>query len=96
MELGGRVETQYTSKDEICVELEKWKKYGAYTEADDVGQETLSGRWVCTRKTVNGETFPKARFVVKGFQEESSIPADSTTASKESNRLILSIMASKN
>ena len=100
------------SKDEICVsvafsvpdefrdaklqELEKWKKYGAYTEVDDVGQETLSGRWVCTRKTVNGETFPKARFVVKGFQEESSIPADSPTGSKESNRLILSIVASKN
>lgn len=45
---------------------------------------------------MNGETLPKARYVVKGFQEESSIPADSPTGSKESNRLMLAIVASKN
>ena len=57
----------------------------------DQGQERINGRWVCTKKTVNGKEVPKARYVIKGFQEHSEIRPDSPTGSKESLRLLLSI-----
>ena len=60
----------------------------------DQGQERINGRWVCTKKTANGKEVPKARYVIKGFQEHSEIRADSPTGSKESLRLLLSIISS--
>ena len=76
-------------------ELSKWREYEAYHEVADIGQPRLSGRWVCTRKTVNGQIIRKARYVIKGFQEDASIPSDSPTGSKESLRIMLSTVASK-
>ena len=75
-------------------ELEKWKNFNVYIEVPDQGQERINGRWVCTKKTVNGKEVPKARYVIKGFQEHSEIQADSPTGSKESLRLLLSIISS--
>ena len=72
-------------------ELEKWKNFNVYIEVSDQGQERINGRWVCTKKTVNGKEVPKARYVIKGFQEHSEIRPDSPTGSKESLRLLLSI-----
>ena len=58
-------------------ELEKWKNFNFYTEVPDQGQERINGRWVCTRKTVDGKEIPKAHYVIKDFQEHSEIQADS-------------------
>ena len=76
-------------------ELEKWKQFNVYTEVSDTGQKRISGRWVCTHKLVNDVLTPKARFVVRGFQEQSSIQSDSPTGSKESMRILLCVTASK-
>jgi len=76
-------------------ELSKWREYEAYHEVADIGQPRLTGRWVCTRKSVNGQVIRKARYVIKGFQEDASIPSDSPTDSKESLRIMLSTVASK-
>ena len=46
------------------------------------------------KTTVNGKEIPKARYVIKGFQEHSEIQADSPTGSKEALRLLLSIISS--
>ena len=75
-------------------ELEKWKNFNVYTEVPDQGQERINGRWVCTKKTADGKEIPKARSVVKDFQEHSEIQADSPTGSKEALRLLLSIISS--
>ena len=75
-------------------ELEKWKHFNVYTEVPDQGQERINGRWLCTRKTVDGKEIPKARYVIKGFQEHSEIQSDSPTVRKEALRLLLSIISS--
>ena len=60
----------------------------------DQGQERINGRWVCIRKTVDEKEIPKGRYVIKGFQEHSEIQVNSPTGSKESLRLLLSIISS--
>ena len=75
-------------------EFLKWKHFNVYREVPDQGQERINGRWVCTKKTVNGKEIPKARYVIKDFQEHSEVQADSPTGSKESVRLLLPIISS--
>ena len=77
-------------------ELESWKREEVYEIVDDVGQETISVRWVITPKIVDGVTTTKARLVARGFQENvENIRTDSPTCMKESLRLLLSIASSK-
>ena len=73
-------------------ELEKLKEYGVYQELEDVGYNTLSTRWVMTMK--EGE--PRARLVVRGFEEEEMIQKDSPTVSKSAMRLLFVIATSYN
>ena len=74
-------------------ELKKWEQFEAYDEVKDVGQKYLTGRWVCTEKVTDEGRIPKARFVVRGFQEKTNIQADSPTRSKECMRIVLMIVA---
>ena len=76
-------------------ELQKWKNYEVYEEIPNEGQRIISCRWVCTEKpTVNG-TVIKARLIARGFEEESYVlHKDSPTCSKESLRLIFTIISS--
>ena len=78
----------YSAKEE---ELNKWKEFGAYEPVKNDGQDLLSGRWITTNKAVGSVIVKKARYVIKGFLEESSFQSDSPTGSKESFQLILLI-----
>ena len=60
-------------------ELDKWKQYRVYNEIEDVGQKCLTGRWVCTCKRDNNTTHLKVRYIIKGFQEKSSMQPNSPT-----------------
>ena len=73
-------------------EMKNFEDYGAYEEVEYDGQHTLGSRYVLTRKD-DGSI--KARFVVKGFQEKYKSQADSPTASRESLKLYLSIVANE-
>ena len=78
-------------------ELENWKLEEVYQEVDDVGQETISVRWVITPKLVNGIWTTKARLVARGFQESSdSLRKDSPTCMRETFRLVLAIATCMN
>lgn len=75
-------------------ELESWKKNNVYEVVQNEGP-TISTRWVCTMKeTING-LIPKARLVIRGFEEDciKSLKTDSPTCSKEGLRIILSLAA---
>ena len=74
-------------------ELKKWEHFQVYDAVKDVGQEYLTGRWVCTEKITDEGRIPKARSVVRGFQEKTNIQADSPTGSKECTRIVLMIVA---
>ena len=76
-------------------ELDKWEQYNVYNEIEDVGQKCLTGRWVCTRKIDNNITHLKARCIIKGFQEKSSMQFNSPTRSKDCLQIILAIVSRK-
>ena len=76
-------------------ELDKWKQYNVYNEIEDVGLKCVTGRWVCTRKIDNNITHLKARYIIKGFQEKSSLQSNFPTRSKKCLQIILAIVSRK-
>ena len=78
-------------------ELNSWKINDVYEEVEEHGQQYVTCRWVVTSKVVKGTAVTKARLVARGFEdyEIGNRQTDSPTCSKESIRLVLSIIASK-
>ena len=77
------------------VELDKWKEYDVYDEVEDLGQETVSTRWVISEKSDKHSNSIKARLVARGFEEvNSEIRTDSPTVCKENLRLVSTIAVS--
>ena len=74
-------------------ELDNWKLNNVYIEVGKSNQPLLNCRWVCSMKNVNDKQVPKARLVVKGFEEQNSdIPKYSPTCSKEGLRFVLALI----
>ena len=83
-------------KKEKAEELKKWKDFDAYEDVQHGDQNFITGRWICTEKTVDGVLVKKARYAVRGFQEKCDIQSDSPTGSKECMRLLLAVVACEN
>ena len=73
-------------------EMDNFDEYQAFEEVPYNGQQVLGSRYVITKKD-DGSVKP--RFVIKGFQEEDKAQADSPTASRETLKLFLSIVANE-
>ena len=54
-------------------EIKNWKVNNVYDEVADEGQSVLSTRWVMTMK----QGKPKARLVVRGFEDEEVVQKSS-------------------
>ena len=68
-------------------ELENWKATEAVDTVDDTGQKLISTRWVVTEKEIApGQFKPKAKLVVRGFEETNEVQVDAPTASKAALR----------
>ena len=76
-------------------ELENFKKNNVFEEVVDNGEKCISVRWVFTDKYIDGKHSVKARLVARGFEETELMQTDSPTCSKESIRLMTSILVSK-
>ena len=77
-------------------EIQKWRDLGAFVEVDDVGQNSISSRFVCTERLKAGKMNLKARLVARGFEENvNELRTDSPTCQKESLRCFLAILSSK-
>ena len=77
-------------------ELENWKDNKVFEEVKNSGQNTISLRWVITEKLDgNDDPILKARLVARGFEENmlEEQRRDSPTCTKDSLRLVLSIVA---
>ena len=61
--------------------IESFKAHNVYNVVDDVGQPTISCRWIFTEKERNGEKILKARLVARGFEEVLMERTDSPTCS---------------
>ena len=60
-----------------------------------IGQSTILTRWVVTKKYINREKRTKARVVAREFGEQNNeVLKDSPMCTKESTRLVLSIIYS--
>ena len=69
------------------MKIQKWKDYHVFEEVPDIGQSTISVRWVCTEKNIDNQIITKARLVARGFEEQNKFRKDSPTCSKENMRL---------
>ena len=72
-------------------EIKKFQEFGVYEEVKDIGQSTVSSRWVMTK---TGDKV-KARLVARGF-EETYPRSDAPTIKKTSLRMFFTIATSKN
>ena len=82
-------------KEAMELEIENWKKNQVFEEVVDVGQETISVKWVMKDKHKDGKVIHKARLVARGFEEFDRKRSDSPTCMKENVRIMLAISASK-
>ena len=73
-------------------ELKNFEKFDVYREVEYEGQKVLGTRFVLTKRDDNSI---KARFVIKGFQEE-KLQSDSPTMSRETLKIFCSIAANEN
>ena len=75
-------------------ELGNWIDLEAVDWVEDKGQKLISTRWVITENEYpDGEAKPKARLVIRGFEENEDIQADASTASKTALRIVLALAA---
>ena len=66
-----------------------------YEEVSYAGQPLISTGWVCTEKMKGGKLVCKARLVARGFEEDSSsLKIESPTCSKDSFRIMLTVVCS--
>ena len=67
----------------------------SFKEIEDVGQETIGSRLVITveEKHDGQKKHTKPRLVAHGFQESLKPQSDSLTASKESFKLLMAVIA---
>ena len=77
------------------IECENIRMFDTYDTVRDVGQKTISTRWVIHEKTVGGKLTYKARLVARGFEETTSIQSDAPTVEKSTIRIFLSIAISQ-
>ena len=73
-------------------ELSEWRNREVYSEVENIGQELITLRWVCTPKIIDGKPSVKARLCARGFQEQCDIRSDSPTCSREGIRVALSLI----
>ena len=73
-------------------ELKKFVEYNVYKEVKNMGQSTVSCRWVITKKGDKGPV--KARLVARGFEEILNEQVDAPTVSISSMWILFSIVAS--
>ena len=77
-------------------ELQSWKENGVYEVVEDVGQRTISTRWIVTEKMKEGNKICKARLVARGFEEEmAEWEKDAPTCSAETLKFCLAVMKLK-
>ena len=78
-------------------EISNQKDHKVFEEVADEGQNTVSVRWVITKKNKDDEPVYKARLVVRGFEEteKDEIRKDSPMCFKKNFRLILSSVITK-
>ena len=73
-----------------------WIENKVFEEVEDVGQKSISVRWVLTEKPKNDEMVVKARLVARGFEENTEdIRTDSPTCSKEAIRMLIALASTK-
>ena len=74
-------------------ELQKFKDNNVYSEVPDEGQETITVKWVITEKE-GGNV--KSRLVARGVEEQTDhIRKDSPTCSRDTLRILFSLVAGK-
>ena len=85
----------YVEYAEDKMELQSRVDKKGYSVKAYSGQNTITTKWICTKKETKDSIIIKARLVIRGFQDENSesVRSDLPTCSKESQWIILIIIA---
>ena len=76
-------------------EIDNWLIHDVFEEVENVGQPTISVRWVITERILNGEFDIKARLVARGFEEDTShLNKEAPTCGTDIVRLTTTIASS--
>ena len=91
-----KIDEFHEAKMEELQRLHEFKAYSVLSHDDlKPTDKILTGRWVTTRKKTDKGWINRARFVIRGFEENLCIQSDSPTVSKECLHLIFTIASSK-
>ena len=79
-------------------ELEKFVLFDAYDIVENVGQETIDGRWVVNKKEAHDglKAAYKARWCLRGFKEDIKPRSDSPTVDRLSTKMFYAVSGNKN
>ena len=76
-------------------ELQNMIDHDVFEEVENIGQKTISSKWVLTEKFKGGKKLIKARLVARGFEEDSTkLRTDSPTCNKRSFRMLMTMAVS--
>ena len=75
-------------------ELQKWQQMNVFSEVENIGQKTISTRWVCNERLKGGKLQAKARLCARGCEDVEDVPTDSPTCERDNVRLLLSVSTS--
>lgn len=73
-------------------ELSNWERNEVFIPVKNVGQKTITTRWIVTEKENSGERSCKARLVARGFEDEEIMETDAPTCGSESLKVCLTVI----
>ncbi len=78
-------------------EIENWKKFNAFEIVEDIGQPTITTRWVINEKESHDglKVRHKARLCLRGFMEQEKPRSDSPTISPDMTKTVVAIGANE-
>ena len=78
-------------------EIESWVSNGVFERVKNVGQKTVSTRWIITEKMKNGNKICKARLVARGFEEKGGdLTTEAPTCAAETLKICVAKIVERN
>ena len=75
-------------------ELQSWRPEKVFDEIENNGQLTISVRWVLKQKLVDRKCSTKTRLCARGFENVESFKTESSTCSRESVHVAITLITS--
>ena len=72
-------------------EIENFREHHVFESVEDLGQPTISSKWIFSEKEHDGNKTLKARLVARGFEEVFEDKTDSPTCSRQTLKMMFAV-----